>query len=330
MTPSIPSPFPNGIPRLGRYSAEAEPGQISDPPPAAPQDRHYLSDVAVVFEGGGMRASYTSAVVVALIAAGLDFGLVTGISAGSSNAINYLSRDIERARISFTDFAADPKIGNLKTFLQGRGLFDGEYIYENTALPHQALPFDYASFVRHPGDFQIGAFRCDTGQMVYWGREDTENVRDLAVRVRASSSLPILMPITYIDDIPYLDGAIGPTGGIPIDAAEAAGYKKFIFVLTRSRDFYRSPVRFETAMRRRFRSYPLVAEGIISRPKRYNATRERIFELERAGQAMVFAPRNMSVSNSEKNVAKLRQSYKAGMEQILEELPAWMEWLGIS
>ena len=55
-----------------------------------------VPDVALVFEGGGMRAAYTSAVVVALVEAGLVFPFVAGISAGASNTVNYLTGDAWR------------------------------------------------------------------------------------------------------------------------------------------------------------------------------------------------------------------------------------------
>ena len=39
-------------------------------------------DVALIFEGGGMRNSYTAPMVVELLARNLNFGCVYGISAG--------------------------------------------------------------------------------------------------------------------------------------------------------------------------------------------------------------------------------------------------------
>ena len=39
-------------------------------------------DVALIFEGGGMRNSYTAPVVVELLARNINFGRVYGISAG--------------------------------------------------------------------------------------------------------------------------------------------------------------------------------------------------------------------------------------------------------
>ena len=65
-----------------------------------------VTDTALLFEGGGMRAAYTSAVVAELLRERIHVDFVAGISAGSSNAANYLSRDAVRARAAFVDFAA--------------------------------------------------------------------------------------------------------------------------------------------------------------------------------------------------------------------------------
>ena len=67
-----------------------------------------LDKTALIFEGGGMRASGTSPVVVKLLQEGVVFPHVSGISAGSSNTINYLGGDIERTKQCWVDFLADP------------------------------------------------------------------------------------------------------------------------------------------------------------------------------------------------------------------------------
>ena len=84
----------------------------------APDERHHVPGVALVFEGGGMRASYTCAIAQTLLEHGLDFDFVCGISAGSSNTVNYVSRDIWRTRVSFTDFVLDPRFGGMKHLFQ--------------------------------------------------------------------------------------------------------------------------------------------------------------------------------------------------------------------
>lgn len=275
-----------------------------------------------------MRASYTSGMVVALLEAGLHLPWVGGISAGASNTANYLSRDPWRARHSFTDFAADPRFGDWRTFVRGQGLFNARYIYEETSLPGQALPFDWETFSGSGADVRIGAFNATRGEQVHWGRDDLVTMRDLMVRVRASSTMPVVMPPVTIDGEVYVDGALGPAGGIPLDAARADGYERFLVVLTQQRDYVKpAQQRGDALVRRWFRSTPAVAQALRDRPAHYNATREELWELERSGQAYLFVPEQMPVGNGERSVERLRASHEAGLAQARREIPAIREFL---
>lgn len=286
-----------------------------------------VPDVALVFEGGGMRASCTAGMVIALLKANLNFGFVSGISAGSSHLANYVSRDPVRARRSFVEFAEDPNLGNLRTWLHGDGLFNAEYIYQHTSDPGEFLPYDWQTFGVNPTEFRIGAFCADTGREVYWSRADIREKRDFLVRVQASSTMPVFMPPIEIDGHTYVDGALGPSGGIPLDAAKAAGYKRFLVVSTRPRDYVKGPFRAERVTDRLFKDFPAVTEALIARPDNYNRTREELLVLEAQGDAYFYAPTGFVVSNQERRVARLRRSFEEGLSQAERELPAIREFL---
>jgi len=292
---------------------------------------HSVSDVAVIFEGGGMRAAISAPIVQLLLREGMTFQDVYGISAGSSHTINYIARQTERAKKSFVDFGADPHIGSVFTWLMGRGLFDSEYIYMHTAGPGESLPLDFTTFQENPARMHIGSFEIDGGGAVYFTKDQVHCLRDLVLRVRASSSMPILMPPVTIDGHKYLDGALGPSGGIPLDAAIADGYKRFFVVLTREREYVKRAEAPKPVFKAWWRNHPGVRDALIARPKVYNAMREQVFELEKAGQAIVFAPSKRPPANSSTtNVAKLQATYDMGLAQAERELPGWKEWLGLS
>lgn len=288
-----------------------------------------VTDTALLFEGGGMRASHTSAVVAELLRAGVHVDFVAGISAGSSNAVNYLARDPLRARQAFVDFADDPRFGNWRTFLRGKGMFNAEYIYEHAGLPEADLPYDIAAYRANPARLALAGFDAVTGETRWWGREDMTTLQDLMVRVRASSTMPILMPPVHLEDTVYVDGALGVDGGIPVTAAEEAGLTKLLVVMTRERSYVKRPERFPAFYQRAFRRYPAVAEALVTRWQRYNATRERLFEMEREGAAYLFVPEVMPVSNGERSVAKLAAAHELGLAQARREMPAIKEFLGL-
>lgn len=272
-----------------------------------------------------MRNSYTAACIVKLLQEEVEFGWVGGVSAGSSHTVNFLSRDVIRSEESFVDFAKNPSFGGLGSLLRGNGYFNAEYIYEKSA--DKDMPFDWEAFEANPAQMCISAARADTGESVYWGREDIETQEDLMVRVRASSTLPLIMPMRVIDGAPYVDGAMGESGGILIDQAEKAGFEKFLFLGSKPRGYVRPSVSRPTALRRVFRKYPAVAEAMIARPPKYNRSKGRLLELEKEGRAQLFFPEDMQVTSTEHDVAKLRANFEAGRAQTYAEWPAWKEFL---
>lgn len=272
-----------------------------------------------------MRNSYTAACIEKLIREDVAFGLVAGVSAGASHTANYLGRDPERTVESFVEFANNPSFGGVNSLLKGQGYFNAEYIYERSA--DKDLPYDFDAFLAHPTDMILAATRADNGESVYWTRQDIKNKADLMMRVRASSTLPMIMPMRFIDGVPFVDGALGESGGILIDAAERAGYQKFLFIGSRPRGYVRPQVTRHGMVRRAFYRYPAVGEALIARADRYNQAKDRLLELERAGQACLFFPEDMQVASTERNHAKLQANYEAGRSQTYAEWPHWKEFL---
>ncbi|MBC3186119.1 patatin family protein [Corynebacterium sp. zg-331] len=282
---------------------------------------------ALVLEGGGMRASYTAAVIDRLLAEDVRFGWVGGISAGATHTVNYLSGERERARHNFVDFASDPHFGGLSSLLRGRGYFNAEYIYGRAPSLNLPGPLDYEAIASHPADFRIGAVQAHTGRSVYWGHEDVTDSESLLAKVRASSTLPLLMPLPNIDGVPYVDGALGPSGGIPLDAAENDGYTRFFVVLTHPRGYAKAPIKRPGLLRNLLSNYPVVAERLITRHTRYNRTMARLLELEKQGRAYLFFPTGRLVASTELNPDKLQGSFDRGALQSAREWPLWRRFL---
>lgn len=284
-----------------------------------------IKDTALIFEGGGMRASYTAGILNNLLEHEMYFDYVAGISAGSSHTANYLSRDIARSKRSFVDLVLDPNFGGWKSFLKREGFFRSQYIYEETCYPDAALPFDFETFMANPAQLRIGAFDRDCGEVRYFTKEDIHQINDLMKIVRSSSSMPIFMPETYYCNHYYVDGGLG--GGIPLDIAKKDGFKKFFVVLTRERGYRKKPLKYTGVIRTYYRKYPLVVEAMLNRYKVYNQILEELEQLEREGKAFLVYPEEMKISNRETNFEKLSESYKLGYEQGQRDLPKWKKFL---
>lgn len=288
-----------------------------------------VDDVALVFEGGGMRGAYTAALVQVLLDEGLFFPWVGGISAGSTHTVNMVSRDLWRTREAFVGLTTDPEAGGWGSFARGQGYFNADHIYQHTAGPDELIPFDWESFAASEATVRIGAFRCDTGEQVYWGLEHMDELADLLLRCQASSSMPLLMPVVDLGGAPFLDGALGPTGGIPVDAAAADGYEKMLVVMTRPEGYRKPAEKRPAAYRALVRKYPAVARGIVDRPANYNRTLEALEQGRAEGRVYLFRPDRISVANGELRYDRVVGAYEAGLVQARRELPAILEFLGL-
>jgi predicted patatin/cPLA2 family phospholipase len=286
-----------------------------------------IKDVALIFEGGGMRASYTAGFANNLLENEIYFDYVAGISAGASLSVNYLSRDITRTKRSFVDLVRDEKFGGWRSFLKGEGFFRSHYIYEETPNVDASLPFDWQTFSANPAQIRIGAYKRDEGEMVYFTKNDMQSMQELMKIVRSSSSLPIFMPPTYYQGDYYIDG--GVSGGIALDIAQKDGFKKFFVVLSQEKGYRKSPVKSKNFIKAYYRKYPHACEAMLKRHNAYNKTLEELEELERQGKAFLVYPDRMPVSNRELKFERLSESYDAGYRQGKRDLHKWKEFLQI-
>ena len=286
-----------------------------------------INDTALIFEGGGMRASYTAGFLNNLLENEIYFDYVAGISAGSSHSANYLSRDTLRTKRSFVDLVLDPKFGGWKSYFKGEGFFRSQYIYEETPFPNAALPFDMDTFMANPAKLRIGAFARDSGEIKYYSKDDIHGLEDLMKIVRSSSSMPIFMPPTYYDECYYVDGGLG--GGIALDIAKQDGIKRFFVVLTREKGYRKKPIRYNGVVKAYYRKHPAVVEAMLTRHILYNQTLEELEQLEREDKAFLVYPEVMPVSNRETDYNRLSESYQLGYEQGRRDVSKWKEFLHI-
>lgn len=276
-------------------------------------------DTALIIEGGGTRNSYTAPAIMKLIDEGVEFGWVGGVSAGAIHAVNMLSKDSQRTRDAFTTFMGHPKIGGLRSLALGRGLLNAEFMFQDR---DGELPFNLEAFNASNSTIHVEAVRADTGETVVFNNEQLTDEDFINLVIRCSSTMPMLMPMAYIDGVPYVDGALGDGGGLVIDAAERAGFTKFLVLATKARDYVREPASRPAMIRRMFPKYPEVARRTIERPDEYNRSKDRIIELEKDGRAYAFFPENMKVESTELKVPKLEANFAAGEEQLEREWPA--------
>ena len=285
-------------------------------------------DCALVFEGGGYRASYTCAFANVLLEQGIYFDYVCGLSAGASNTVNYLSRDRKRVREAFMTDGPARRLVGLRSLLRGRGYFDADALYEG-ALRDGTLVFDWETFAANPARLRIQAFERDTGRTVRFGREDMTDAMRMIDLVRASSTLPGMMKPLEVDGRVLLDGGLGTGAGIPVCMAEDDGFERFVFVATRPRGYRKKEPGAKDAQMFKAvaKDHPYLRKALLTRWERYNAAIEHAEELAAQGKALILYPDEMPVENATVSPRKLAAAYDAGHAQYVREMPRVREFL---
>ena len=281
---------------------------------------------ALLFEGGSMRAAYTCAVAAYLLEQGVYFDNVYGVSAGSSNSVNYVSRDIDRTIRSFTDFITMPNIGDTKTFLQHKGAFNAHYIYQEAGLPDGILPFDFETFAANPAKCTVVAFERDTGRDRFFTKDEMKTIEDVMIRVRASSTLPLFMPPPKVKGRYCYDGGFAVGGGLPLERIACDGFEKVFVVRTRKRGFRRDP-KGNAWAKAFFARRPLMRDAMLTRNVRYNVACDLLDYWEQTGKAHVFYCDDLTLSGTERDYDELMRNFESGYAQIKRDFGKLEEFL---
>ena len=266
------------------------------------------SNTALVLEGGGLRGVFTCGVLDYFMDNGIRFPFTVGVSAGACNGLSYMSGQRGRAKASNIDLMEKYHYVGLRYLLTQKCIMDFKLLFEE--FPEKIIPYDYDRYFSNPDRFVMVTTNCLTGKAEYL-EEKSSSARVMDI-VRASSSLPFVSPITYVDGVPMLDGGI--VDSIPVEYAMSQGYEKLVVVLTRNKG-YRKPDSRMPLAKIAYRKYPNLQNALRNRNAVYNKTMDLIEKLEDEGKITVIRPtRPIEVSRMEKDTAKLAALYQEGYD----------------
>lgn len=260
----------------------------------------------LVLEGGGMRGVFTCGVLDNLMDRGIRFPYTIGVSAGACNGLSYMSGQRGRAKFSNIDLLDRFHYIQLKYLITKRNIMDFDLLFDK--FPNEILPYDYDAYFSCPERYEMVTTNCLTGEPNYLeDKQCRERVIDI---VRASSSLPFVCPIAYVDGIPMLDGGLGDS--IPLMRARSQGFDHNLVILTRNRG-YRKEIHGTRCPRFIYRDYPKLRQTINRRSEVYNRQLDLIEQMEDAGEITVIRPEKpIVVDRIERDVKKLTDLYEEG------------------
>lgn len=279
--------------------------------------------LGMVFEGGANRTVFSCGVMDVFLEEKLMPDYFVGVSAGIAYGVSYLSGQKGRNLELLEKYMPDKRYMGMHHLLNRK-----EHAYYNTKfvfdeVPNQLLPFDYEAFEKYSGTVEAVVTNIHSGKAEYLKVPRGPQMRDTLV---ASCSLPVLFQPVKVGKHYYLDGGIADS--IPYQHALDEGCDKVVVVLTRERGYVKKPEKAEKLTNHLYKKYPKIVEDIELRAERYNASMERLKELEDRGEVFVIAPETTyGVGRTETDVVKLRRLYDEGFEIAKNRMEALRRYL---
>lgn len=277
----------------------------------------------LILEGGSERGVFTAGILDYFMENNLYFPYVIGVSAGSCNALGYVSRQPGRTKATMVDYHRVGSYSGIKSIIRKKSIFDMDVLFD--LFPNAVFPFDYKTYFNSKQTCKIVTTNCLTGKAEYF-QERTSKERLMSI-CRASCSLPIASPVVTIDGNPYVDGGVADS--IPVRKAIKDGCNRNVVILTRNEGYRKKPSDkvIKAAKFLYGRKYPNLIMAIKNRYKIYNNTVEYIEYLEKQNKIFVLRPQIAPVKNIETNADKLQEFYDHGAEYIKDEYERMMNFL---
>ena len=250
---------------------------------------------AMCLEGGSLRGLFTAGVLDALLDNEVYIEYVNGVSAGSMNGMNYISRQRGRSKRINLKYLHDKRYISYKNMFKSRQIFNFDFLFNDKAKKYEVVATDVI-----------------TGESKFF---DKNNCSDIISAVKASASMPVMSKMIDVEGRKYLDGGISTS--IAYKRAFDVGYSKAIVVLTREEGYRKKPVNKinESIYKRYFKPLPNLVEKLMTVPERYNKMQEEMEELAKEGKLLIIRPQNkVTVQRLEHSSVKLEKLYNEGYE----------------
>lgn len=270
-----------------------------------------MNKLGLIVEGGGMKCAYSAGILDAFIDNNITFDYCIGVSAGSANAASFVAGQRERNLRFYTEHLKRPGYFGLKSFLKTGNLFGLQFIYGELTNSDGPDPLDFKKFRESPCEYYAVATHAKTGTPVYFSKD--EMIQDDYRHIMASCALPGACRPIEINGQYYYDGGI--SDAIPVQKALDDGCDRLVVLLSKPRDFVKTPEKMRFVYRTLCRKYPKTIEALDHRHLMYQKCQGQAFELEKEGTAFLFAPsEHLKMGTYTMDPAIEQQLYELGLK----------------
>lgn len=269
-----------------------------------------MMKTAIIDVGGGLRGIYAAGVLDCCLEEGIHFDVGIGVSAGAANIASYLAGQKGRNYLFYTEYSTRKEYMSLRNFLFKKSYIDMDYVYGVLSNDDGENPLDFAAMAANPAAFIVVATNAETGKVRYFEKSDmAQNNYDV---IKASCSIPLVCHPYFIDGVPYYDGALGDP--IPIEKAFSMGCDKVVLILTKPRDFRRTPDKDRKLAAGIRKKYPLAAAQMEQRAAHYNAALDLAESYAKQGKLLIVAPDDTcGMDTLTRNPEAMKRFYEKGL-----------------
>lgn len=266
---------------------------------------------AVVDVGGGLRGVYASGVLDRCQEEGIRFDAGVGVSAGSANIASYLAGQKGRNYLFYAEYTARKEYMSLRNFIFKKSYIDMDYVYSKLSNDDGENPLDYGALIANPALFIVVATNAETGKVKYFDKSDmSRNQYDI---LKASCSIPLACHPYSIGGVPYYDGALSDP--VPIEKAFSLGCEKVVLILTRPKDFLRTPDKDRWLAARIRKKYPFAAAQMEKRATKYNEGIALARQYEKQGKLLIVAPDDTcGMDTLTRDPVAMKRFYEKGLQ----------------
>lgn len=265
--------------------------------------------LGIVDVGGGTRGIFGAGVLDYMMDIGIECDYFVGVSAGAANAASYGAGQKGRNFKFYTEYAFRKEYMGKRNFLKTGSYINFDYIYSTLSNSDGEYPLDFEALKNSPMEMEIVVTDALTGQVRYFTKDDL--AQDNYDPIKASCCVPALCPPYVVDGTPYFDG--GLSDPIPYKRAFEAGCDHVIVILTKPRDYFRTPERDRRLSRAFGHRYPKAAAALRNRSQVYNQSLRELYKLEQEGKVTIIAPSDIGkLKTLTKDREQLEKLYMMG------------------
>ncbi|MDE7095401.1 MAG: ThiF family adenylyltransferase [Anaeroplasmataceae bacterium] len=273
----------------------------------------------LVLEGGGMKGVYTAGVLDFLLEKNIEFDTIYGVSAGACVGASFVSKQITRGYHSLVDYINDPACASKRSLTKTGNYFNKDFIYYK--IPNELIPYDFETANHNPHRLYATVTNVETGKAEYLPCIDYKTDIEF---ICASSSLPMLAEIQWLNGKGYLDGGIADS--IPFLEAKKNA-KKCVVVMTKPKGYVcqkQNPI-LAKAIQLKYRKYPKLIKALENRHNHYNKT---VSLMEHDENVFIIRPSiALIIDRLEKDKKKLEEAYNLGYQDAKDSYEALKKFL---